>query len=523
MAIVQAGAVNFGAQIVPNVFVNIIPPAVAFLNGVPTNIAGVVGSAAWGPVNKSTLVSDYRSYQRAFADLVARKYDMGTTVAVAILQGASNFRCVRVTDGTDTAASGQLVINGNNLLTLVGKYTGSFGNKITAYYSDGTAAGTSRITISAPGQQQEVFDNIAGVGATRWLNVQAAINAGAGQSRGPSNLVIAAVPGAVVPAVGTTAAVTLTNGTDGAAALTDAMLLGADGSPRTGLYALRNAGCSVATVTDYSTLANFSTIVAFAESEGVYMLGADAPGMCAAGNTGAIGASSTAVASDSRWAKMLAGDWIFWNDPITQQLRLVSPCGFYLGLLANLSPEQSGLNKPMYGIAGTQTTFAGGEYSDAELTVIAQARFDVICQPSVGGNYYSSRLGINLSSDATSHGDNYPRLTAYIARTFNAALGKWVGQLQTPAQRRAAKAQADGFFQNMQTLGQIGNAEGTTPFKVVLDISNNPPSQVALGYETADATVQYLSVIEKFILNLQGGQSVQIVNSAASVPSSVAA
>ena len=39
---------------------------------------------------------------------MARKYDMGTQVATAVQQGAQNFRCVRVTDNTDTAAQAVL-------------------------------------------------------------------------------------------------------------------------------------------------------------------------------------------------------------------------------------------------------------------------------------------------------------------------------------------------------------------------------------------------------------------------------
>ena len=35
---------------------------------------------------------------------VARKFDMGTQIATAVQQGAQNFRCVRVSDSTDTAA-----------------------------------------------------------------------------------------------------------------------------------------------------------------------------------------------------------------------------------------------------------------------------------------------------------------------------------------------------------------------------------------------------------------------------------
>ena len=71
-------------------------------------------------------------------------------------------------------------------------------------------------------------------------------------------------------------------------------------------------------------------------------------------------------------------------------MRLVSPQGFAAGRLANLSPEQSGLNKPLYGIAGSQKSGAPGanlvsSYADAELQTLFQAGIDVIANPQPGG------------------------------------------------------------------------------------------------------------------------------------------
>src|SRR5260363_275381 len=51
MPISQQGAINKTAQIVPDVYVQIVAPRVLLLNGVPTNILGMVGTAQWGPVN----------------------------------------------------------------------------------------------------------------------------------------------------------------------------------------------------------------------------------------------------------------------------------------------------------------------------------------------------------------------------------------------------------------------------------------------------------------------------------------
>jgi hypothetical protein len=45
------------------------------------------------------------------------------------------------------------------------------------------------------------------------------------------------------------------------------------------------------------------------------------------------------------------------------------------------------------------------------------------------------------------------------------------------------------------------------PYQTILDSSNNPPARVALGYMQADVKVQYLSVIEVLLVNVEGGQA----------------
>ncbi|HHW4685716.1 MAG TPA: hypothetical protein ACQGQG_10575 [Xylella sp.] len=105
MPVSQQGAINTTALYVPDVYVQIVPPSENFLNGLPTNILGVVGTAQWGPVNAPTLVGDLSDYVQKFGNIQARKYDMGTAVWATVLNGANNMRCVRVTDGTDVAAA----------------------------------------------------------------------------------------------------------------------------------------------------------------------------------------------------------------------------------------------------------------------------------------------------------------------------------------------------------------------------------------------------------------------------------
>ncbi len=503
MPVVQQGSINTTALIVPDLYVQIVPPSVSLLNGLPTNILGIVGTATWGPANAPTIVGSMADYARQFGAIQARKYDLGTALAAAVLQGANNFRCVRVTDGTDVAAS---IVAQSTCITFSSKYTGSLGNSATVTVAAGSQASTSKVTVTMPNLVPEVFDNIGSglSGNALWVAIANAINNGISGLRGPSQFIVAtAGAGTTAP---TLTSYTLTGGTDGASTITSSVLLGQDTVPRKGMYALRNTNTSIAFLADCDDTTSFTNQVAFALSEGIYMIGV----------TPAGDAISTAVANkgtagiDSYAFKYLLGDWVYFNDTVNAQVRLISPQGFVAGRLANLSPEQSSLNKPLYGIVGTQKSYQNLTYSGAELQTLGLAGIDVITNPIPAGNMFGVRFGHNSSSNAVTNGDNYTRMTNYIAYTLNAGMGLFVGQLQSKTVRRNAAATISAFLDGMTNQNMIGNAQGTIPYSVQIDDTNNIQSRVALGYMQADVKVQYLSVIEKFLINVEGGQSVTI-------------
>lgn len=506
--IVQDGSLNLTALVVPDLIVQMISPKVALLNGVPTSILGMVGTATWGPVGAPVAVSTYADFNRAFGPLQARKYDLGTGIAIAHMQGANNMRAVRVTDGTDVAA--QVAIQ-TNCLTLTSRHTGSFGNATRARIEPGSAVGTSRVTIFLPqaGILPEVFDNIAGSGATLWANMAAAINNGQSGLRGRSEIVVAtAGVGTTAPLAATHA---LTGGTDGAANVTATMMMGQDTQPRRGMYALRGTAASVAVLADVDDPTTWANQIAYGRSEGTYMIVVGP-----AGDTisAAVSAKQAAGADDQN-IKVLHGDWLYWNDTVSARpSRMVSPQHFMAGLMANLAPHLGTLNKPIYGVVGSQRNAVNAPYSQAELTELGRAGIDVITNPVPGGHYWAPRFGRNASSMAAVRGDNHTRMTNYIAATINGGMGRYVGRLHTPDARREAKVTLDSFFGGMRQQGMIGNAEGTTPWQVQIDGANNPPTRVALGYMQADVKVQYLSVIEYLVVNVEGGQSVEITRRA---------
>ena len=500
MPVVQQGSINTAALVIPDVYVQIMQPPIV-INGLPTNVLGVVGTASWGPVNSPVILGDLRAAVLNFGNPNARKYDLVTGLWAATLQGASNFRAVRVTDGTDVAASIAVL---TNCITFTAKYSGTLGNQLQVSTAPGSKANTQKVTVALPGYVPEVFDNLgAGLsGNALWVAIASAINNGTDPTRGASQLVVASAgAGTTAPA---TASYTLTGGTDGATTITGSVLIGQDTVPRKGMYCLRNTGASVAFLADCDDSTTWSTQVAFGLSEGVYMIGTGP-----AGDTISNAVSTKATAGiDSYAFKLCFGDWIYFNDSVNGLVRMISPQGFFAGKIANLSPEQSSLNKQVYGVVGTQKSYANQVYSSAELQTLAQAGIDVITNPIPAGNQFGARFGHNSSSLFSIHGDNYTRMTNFLAYTLNSAMGIFVGRLQsqqaTDQTRREVKSTIDNFLETLVQQKMID------AYQTQCDLGNNLPQRIAAGYLQVDVKVRYLSVVEYLIVNLEGGQTVVI-------------
>ncbi len=513
MPVYQQGSLNTTSLVVPDLYVQIVAPQNLVLNGVPTNVVGVVGTASWGPSNQPVAVATMSDYAASFGPVAARKYDMGTPVAAAVQQGASSFRCVRVTDGTDTAASYALGLTGGSFAVLLtARYTGSLGNTVTVALGPASAPGQWQLTVQMPGLVPEVYPNlVAPTSPLFWQALVNAVNFGSGPLRGPSQLVVATLGTVTSNAPVTTTFQSLSGGSDGATAVTAAMIVGQDVIPRTGMFALRSQGCGIGVLSDVDDPTQWSTEAAFGLSEGVYMVLTGPVGQTIAG---AIAAKQQA-GLDTYAAKLMFGDWVFWNDQTNGVLRLVSPQGFVAGRLANLSPEQSSLNKPLYSVVGTQRSGVpqSGQtstYSDAELGMLFQNGIDVITNPQPGGAYWGVRCGHNTSSNAATNGDNYTRLTNYVAATLAAGMGQFVGQVINGALFQQIRSTQLSFLQTLFAQGVLGSTDGTPPFTVICDSSNNPFNRTSLGFVQSDAQVQFQSINEKFIVNVEGGQTVAV-------------
>lgn len=406
----------------------------------------------------------------------------GYTTATVTATGGGGTGFVGTVNLTSGAVTSITINNGGSgytsapILTIAGNGTGATATAVLS-----AAGSVISISLTASGSG---YTSAPGVGFT---------------GGGGTGAAATAVVGSVNPPEAQT--YVFSGGTNGIANVTSSELIGADVAPnRTGMYALRNSTSSVVILADVDDTTTWSTQVEYGLSEGSYMLLVGQSGESIAT---AI-TNKQAAGIDNYSAKVILGDWIYYNDTINNQLRVISPQGFIGGVLVSLSPEQSSLNKQMQGIVATQTTYQSKVYSSADLQQLALAGIDVITKPLPRGNVFGARFGRNSSSEDILHGDNYTRMTYFLELTLNANMGYFVGFPQTKDVRREAKDTLESFLQNLKTLEMIDE------FSVVLDDSNNPPNSVSLGNMIADVKVRYLSIIDYFIVRLEGGQSVTV-------------
>ena len=128
------------------------------------------------------------------------------------------------------------------------------------------------------------------------------------------------------------------------------------------------------------------------------------------------------------------GDWIYWNDQVNGAIPPRLPAGVSPpARLSNLSPEQSSLNKPLYGVVGTPEIRHPRLRPDHQLqqrgTRLPARQRHRRPSPtrSRAAIFWGVRGGHNSSSNAATNGDNYTRMTNYIASTLAAGMGQFVG------------------------------------------------------------------------------------------------
>jgi uncharacterized protein len=89
-------------------------------------------------------------------------------------------------------------------------------------------------------------------------------------------------------------------------------------------------------------------------------------------------------------------------------------------------------------------------------------------------------------------------------------MGLYVGQVINSTLFQNIASTQLSFLNNMYGQGLLGSVDGSLPFSVICDTSNNPFSRTSLGYVQSDTQIQYQAINERFIVNVEGGQTVQV-------------
>lgn len=428
------------------------------------------------------------------------------TLTASVSSGATETLTAGTSGPTSTAG-----------LTLSGIYTGVLGNQIQAVLQAGAQTNTFTALLALPALgMQESFPNIPA--ANFWKALQTAINLGLSGVRGPSQICRASNAN---PAVGnpTLQTTTLSGGTDGRSGVTTSILLGSSSAlPPTGLYALAQQipNVSIVWLVGCVDPNSVSPLVSFGQSNGCSVLVPFAGGTTTAA---AISAVQTNGVHDP--SLMYVKDWIYWFDPINNQVRYSPPTAVIGGLAATLPPWENPGNTPTNMVIATDRINPPNGYSypyqDSEIGMLANAGICFIANPIPAGSEFGIRTAQTTSLNPTTAGFEWWRMSCYLAKSFMSFMGSYVdaNQSQQPVDptRSAIKNQLNAFLASLGT--QIDGYSVICTFSSTGSPGNgvNTPTSIQQGFLYCLVKVTYLATVRFFILTLQGGTTVVTVGS----------
>lgn len=511
---------NPAGTLFPGVQLSIQPPQ-TIITGKNSSVIVVVGNASWGEEDKILPAFTTEMLKRNFggitADSIADKFDMCTEGYIA-LQQATPKESVTLY-GIRRCGVGAAKAAGNlkdttaptkkTAVVLTAKCKGKRGNEIVSSLSVGAKAGTYNLTVV--GFDSLLIENFTAIpgGSTPqqfYANLISAVNNGLSAGRGPSKLVEASagadISTAIAPDLDTV--ITLSGGADGRLTAASDFLGDDSAMPKTGIYAMSDfkepvklfwiAGCD-----DLDVTADFQVLQDRQGYGGLVTVPKGTDIM------DAIGAKKTAgILSYNSYVCL---DYKRWFDPQNKLYRIVSPLGFTAGRIGALSPEQSPLNKKVYGVVGSERD---QHFTAQEVGLLMENGFLLIHNPCEGGDYWGFLTGVNsvgYSDEATAPVE-YGTLTNWLAASIAGKMGSFIGQLQSKRPddplRLMVKHVFDEFGGILVQLGKIDD------FFHLCNKSNNTDDLIARHFLIADCYYEYLSSVWRFVIRMQGGTTVNV-------------
>jgi hypothetical protein len=501
---VNYGSVG-GAVGVDDVYVNVLPPQPQIAAQGATLKGAVVGGASWGPIgiplNNSSASDLTSNYGLPVAGNVCPMVQEGAVFLKQQPQGG--LVTVRVADGTQLAAAGYIgPSSGSSKIVFTGLYTGTLGNTLKVTIAAGTFPSTLKALVYLGTSIAEVYDGIPATGSVAALISRM----NQASSKGPaSNYVIASAgSGSAELVAGDT--VTLAGGVDGFTGITTSMLIGTTtGTMRTGMQALTKQGMDVFWLAGCTDSTAWPSMLSFALQESAMAVGNFPLGTTV---TNAI-ASVQSAAVVSPWFSVMLGFAVYLDTYLGYPV-YIPQAGVLAGVCCSLEPHISPGNKQVYGLLGTDRTYGplAQDFSETDETSLETAGICFISGTIPAANALGIRHGKNSSNNIATNEIAYTRKTNDIVRALK---GSVMGQFVDLPQGTAAN---DEWRENVRSAGngyfgpQVGSEIDS--YTWTCDLTNNSPATIAQGIGRADALVKYLANVNRFIINVTGGQSVDI-------------
>jgi phage tail sheath protein FI len=483
-------------------FMEITPPPSA--SNVPTGNIGIVGTFSRGPINTPTLVTSYPDLVKKFGEVDANFTLTGTISARGIFkQGNANVYVVRVQNSTSPATQAETDIldtstTPQTVMTLKAATPGTWGNSLSVLVTAGTKTGTYKVSLTY-GSESELWDNLIIAQPTTPIP-NAVLASTVFGANGLSKLATATFPSTPVTTeweTGTNGQTyTMSGGTDGATT-TSSDYVGTNTGNKTGIYALDGSPINLIFCAEQSDSTLNTALINNAQD------------ITASGGTPRIALvtfpQNTAVSGLQTLTANLDTDraiavfpWLNIYDPVNNVNRVVSPLGYFAGLLAQLPPHQSPGNKAVFGILGTDPTQIIGP---SDLVTMVNTRVNAIGVQTPAGQI-GIRTGHTLSQNADTAPIYARRMKDYIDTKVSLIGGIYVDQPITDGLMRQVKQSIDNVLLPMKSPANAVD-QMIADYRIVCDSTNNSSDSLAQNRLICDYAVKLLNINRFMIFRTQ--------------------
>ena len=476
----------FLLEVTPN------PTVVAQGNGV----VGTVGQSTYGPVNQSTEVFSVADFLKKFGEYSSTSgLDGVWTVYNILRRGAPKVKFVRVCTGATASLSLTGSTTGDATVTLTALYPGTGGNLISGVVTGSQIAGYFDVVISRGNQTREYkLSNLTSTDAAAYLVDR--IN------QDPMRLCVAAIGTGTATGLANRALVAFSGGTDGAMT----------GTGRTAAYvgSTTTTGVTGNRVLDADDEVNHvvSCLVDTTMNGDIVSMCQPSPyisprsgyiGFTAGANTDTVKGIMTGINTD--FVKTYYNGLTIYN-PFSKAYEYVPPQILAAGANASVAVQKSLTRLQII------DNIISGEYvlSNAQVGDLLQYRINCI---TLLPNY-----GWVFRSDVTASANNKlaqgtrRQIVNYLSRALVSGLQFLVGKNHTEDLRATAKSTVESFLADCArnsdpNVGPIlASSNGSRPYVVICDSSNNPPETVAQNKLFIDVIVSIPATADKIVIRL---------------------